>query len=134
MIPLNEKLVEWKPFGKLLTKMYVTGTSDTDQGLNIKMERGSDSRTIYELNFEYYFSYRNTKEHFLLNKWHSYEREKLIASNMVIIQNSEYLEWLKNSGIGFHNDLNAQHYAIFTPEDCIEVLSSNPPTVNIIRL
>ena len=63
----------------------------------------------------------------------SYERfdedDNLGRWGFFIVDSSDYFEWFNHSSQGIHESEKVVHYAIYTPNDCLDILSAYPPKV-----
>jgi hypothetical protein len=50
-------------------------------------------------------------------------------STFLTVSNSEYLAWFHRISVNIRKNENVIHYAIYTPNDCVDVLSAYPPSV-----
>jgi len=129
---MKEDLTIWKPQGNVYDNLYVNSIEDAKEGLTIILEQENPNDSCIKIRFNSYFSYRNTNESFLLDKWHYYDRNLLSQSCLFVVENSDYISWIKKSALSIHDDLKVIHYAIFTDEDCLEILTNEEPSVKVI--
>jgi hypothetical protein len=70
---------------------------------------------------------RIVQEGSLMEYWNAGFRVK--GHNIFTCKKSKFLDWLEFSSSGVHSLDRTKHFAIFTDDICIEVLSSEEPTV-----
>jgi hypothetical protein len=124
---MSQHFVKWEPVQGLPTPLYCEALHDDWEGFRVLL-RGEDPRSrLLRITFPSPASYRNTNESYLLRTW-SEARDRPLCSLLNVL-NSEWLAWLRAENGPVVEGRSFVHYAILTPEDCIEVLSEHPPSV-----
>lgn len=112
-------------------KVSVQEIKDDSKGLAIYFEdERHESKKIMIL-FENALSYVNTNESYLLKRWENESKENL-GKVFYKIDESEYIELFHHMSFNVYKDLNIKHFAIYTNEDCLDVLSVSEPEIEWI--
>jgi hypothetical protein len=123
----RQRYVPWTPTENIPKRLYCEALHDDVEGLRILL-RGDDSRgSTLRLRFDSVVGYRNVNESFRLKTWGELDMAR--TPPLLIVENSQWLEWLHAEAGGVFDANKAVHYAIFTSEDCIEIVTEFPPTV-----
>jgi len=75
--------------------------------------------------FDSALSYRNIDEGDLLITM----SEELGGWSLYIVTDSGFLQWFNHESQNIHKSDEIVHYSIYTPNDCLDVLSIFPPVV-----
>ena len=127
----GESIKIWQLNNQILKDVYVNSIIDNSEGLTIELD---NSKFNIIIKFNRSICYRNTNESYLLDKWNVYDKEKLKVSSFFFVENSAYISWLMKSNLNINKDLEIIHFAIFTPDDCIEILDTEMPIVTLKNL
>ncbi len=84
-----------------------------------------------ELSFETPLAIRITQEGSLMEYWNS--GFEVHGHNVFIAARSQLLDWFEHSSSGVHSVDRVKHFAIFTDDVCVEVLSTDDPIVLICK-
>ena len=90
-----------------------------------------DGNNSIEVSFDSPLSYRNTNESYLLKIWNEFDTD-ILGHVFYRFENSAYLEYFNSMSFNIYKDWNIQHFAIYTGEDCIDVLSYENPKISIV--
>jgi hypothetical protein len=105
----------------------VTAICDGDEGLAITLADGKSRRPVAKLVFQDFLAYRSISESFRLKTWaRAGDRE---GGSLMRVQNSMWVKWLQEESQGVLEEFEVVHYAIYTNDDCIDVVSRTPPLV-----
>ena len=108
--------------------LSVEGIHDDFEGFRILLKGGSNDSKILRISFDFYLSYRNTDESYLSKIWCSLKDTD--GGNLYTVLNSSYLEYLNETSAGlFPEKWTITHYAIYTTDDCLDVLAYQDPVV-----
>ena len=79
------------------------------------------------MHFESAIGYRNVNESYRLNTW----AELDMAQNppLLVVENSSWLAWLRSEAGEVVDWEKVVHYVIFTSEDCLDIATEFPPSV-----
>ncbi len=81
---------------------------------------------MLRLLFDPVIAYRNINESYRLRTWRNLS-SRSIKGGLFIIEGSKWAAWLREESSGILDDANLIHYAVLTPEDCIDIISEFPP-------
>lgn len=122
---------KWTPLEDLPELLYCEGLHDDYEGFRILL-RGEDvSSSMLRLVFDMPLAYRNLDEGSLLRtlsrvdfkgKW-----------SLFTVKSSTWLEWFHEESNNLYSHDAVIHYAIFTPNDCIDVLTITEPVIEWLR-
>jgi hypothetical protein len=109
-------------------RLYLEALHDDYEGLRFLL-RGEDatSRTLRPA-FESPVAYRNINESYLLKTWAAILDMQALPS-LLTVESSTWVQWLVEEACGVIRAETLVHYAIYTPEDCVDVVTEFPPTV-----
>ena len=117
---------KWIPIEGLSGNLYLEGLHDDYEGFRLLLKEESNQQRILRITFDPALSYRNTDEGGLLR---TIGNKDLGTWSLFIVENSDYLMWFNEESYGIHQLENIIHYAIYTPNDCLDILSIYPPKV-----
>ena len=124
----EQQFREWKPVEDIPRRLYLEAVHDDFEGLRFLL-RGDDSRSpILRLLFESVVGYRSVNESYRLKTWAAVGDMKMLPS-LLRVENSQWLRDLIDEAGGVLQEESLVHYAIYTPEDCVDVATEFPPTV-----
>ncbi|MDR2128701.1 MAG: hypothetical protein LBP52_06510 [Burkholderiaceae bacterium] len=78
--------------------------------------------------FEAPLAIRITQEGSLMEYWNSGFAVK--EHGVFIATSSKFMEWLAHSSSGVHSADRVRHYAVFSDDVCVEILSSAEPVIS----
>lgn len=101
----------------------------TDGAFKIELRAsGACEKKVHaELVFESPLAIRIAQEGSLMDYWNG--GFVVQGHNVFVTTSSQFLEWLEHSSSGVHSVNRVRHFAVFTDDVCVEVLSSDVPTV-----
>lgn len=119
----------WQPIEDLPKTLYCEGVHDDWEYFRILLRPRDRSRPMLRLLFDAAVGYRNVNESYRLRLLENHEARD--GGTLFVVDHSNWLRWLseESRGVVEHMHDNLVHYAILTPEDCIDVASAYPPTV-----
>ena len=113
----------WFPLKGVNGNFYLEELRDDSKVLKILL-KNDETDDLLHISFDAALTYRNIDEGYLLK---SLEYIKGGFFKMVV---SDYLTWFHDEGHGImRDDDEVVHYAIYTPNDCIDVISQAKPRV-----
>ena len=128
-IVMTEDVYEdWLPLGQIPDVLYCEGLVDDYGGIKITLKGRDLSSPSIEVGFRSVIAYRNINETYRLRTLNGAAFPER-SQTLFVVQQSSWISWLKKESGGILDDKELIHYAIFTPEDCIDVVSEFPPTV-----
>lgn len=119
----------WIPLPDLASRLNLAGLSHTDEGVRLLLQHQVGEGRILPLLFESPVAYRNINESYRIRTWNRLgEAER---SSLQRVHHSEWVEWLRREAGGVLDAVTLHHYAIFTDEDCVEIVTEFPPRVAV---
>lgn len=118
----------WKPFDGIPAPLYLESMVKEDDVLRLVLQDGSETGRKLRIRFEQVLAFRNAHESCLLKTWEENESWEG-HSSLLTVEGSEFLEWLHAQSFGMHADKPVTHYAVYTPEDCFDILTDTSPKV-----
>lgn len=124
----TEKYKKWIPIKDIPGNLLLFGLHDNYEGFRILL-RDEKTSGVMRIFFDSFISYRNTDEGYLLKTHH--ERKGFVKWPLLIVENSRFLKSLHEEESVDKQLLNEKsiHYAIITPNSCIDVISNSLPKV-----
>ena len=123
---MKDNVEIWKPLPDLPDNMYIEAIYDDNKGVRIILGCDQFKDRVLKVEIVDKISYRNTDESFMLKVWDSMNKEDL-GKTFYVVKNSSYIDFFKEMTFNLHDDWDIEHYAIYTTEDCIDILSINEP-------
>ena len=124
---MSEKYIKWVPIEPVPFPLDLENLHKDDKGLSILLNSEDHTDKFLHIRFSDYEALREMGEEFKTRFWHEVEIEEDYP--LFIVENSEWLEWFHVQSDGNFRDLDIQHYAIWTTENWIDILSSSKPLV-----
>lgn len=120
---------DWRPSGLPDGVTFDIGlvVHGLDGSLRVELLRPHDKRLAATVVFLAPLAVRTASEGSLLEYW----RAGLVVrnTNLFVLRESELLAWLERSSGGVHSVDRVTHYAIFSDDLCVEVLSTEAPDI-----
>lgn len=120
---------EWHPQGVPGSRSFDVGPVKygTDGVFRIELlEQGKSGEGRAELAFEAPLAIRIVGEGSLMSYWKS--GFAVHGHSLFVASKSEFLSWLESSSSGVHGADRVKHYAVFSDDACVEVLSADSPS------
>jgi hypothetical protein len=123
----KDQYIKWEPIENIPTRLYCEALHDDYEGFRIILRgEAKDSRTL-RITFDLPLAYRNMDEGSLLKSLKNIKTPG--DSSLYFVNDSSWIEWFHQESCGIYKGKNIIHYAIITPNDCIDVLSEYAPNV-----
>ncbi len=122
------KVIEGVPAEMYLEELY----QDCEGLLKLILTDGFENSQKLQITFDGQLLYRNIDEANLLAMEFSHEDKQPGGCTFYTIDNSEYLEWFHWVSCNTNENQEIIHYAIYTGNDCVDILSVSPPDVKWI--
>jgi hypothetical protein len=127
-LDIQEQYVKWTPVTSIPNSMYCEGIHDDYEGFRILLKGKNANDPILRIHFDSTIAYRNIEEG---------KRPKTLEritekSTLYIVKNSNWLKWISNESFGMYDNLDIIHFAIYSLNDWIDVLSVKHPIVTWI--
>lgn len=120
-------LRRWAPDSCIPKRVEIIAVRDDDEGLVISLADEASRKPVARLLFRNFVAYRNINESFRTKTWASAPRE--LDGSLFELENSAWLEWLRKESSGVLDEFQVSHYAIYTNDDCLDIISQTPPAV-----
>lgn len=126
------KFVPWFAEGKLPKCCFELGVIEYETNGMFKLELRTsnvcETKFHAHLVFEAPLAIRITQEGSLMEYWNSGFAAK--EHGVFVAKSSQFMEWLEHSSSGVHSADQVKHFAVFSDDVCVEVLSSIEPIVH----
>lgn len=109
--------------------MYLEGLHNDYEGFRLLLKGTGDQAKMLRITFDPVLAYRGIDEGDLISYERLDEDDQLGRWGFFIVGSSSYIEWFHRTSQGVHEEESIMHYAIYTPNDCLDILSSYPPEV-----
>ena len=119
----------WKPIEGLPRVLYVEALHDDYEGLRVLLRPNDSSSRMLRIVFESVVGYMNVNEGYRQRTWGSIPSMETLPT-MLTVRDSKWVEWLMEDAGGVLSKDELIHFAIYTPEDCIDVVTAFPPQVH----
>lgn len=120
----------WTPIDNIPQRLYCEGIHDDYEGFRVLL-RENDKTPILRIMFDFVRVYRKLDESDLLRTVASIKIQK--KTPLFIVDNSSLVEWFNEESYGIYKDKDIKHFAIYTSNDCIDILSEFEPKVEWLR-
>ncbi len=122
----SEILKKWEPILSIPDKLYLTSLLDDKNGFRIELVGESDT-PIFKFQFESVLAYRNVDESDRLKFLDEITGQ--LEWSLYLVDNSKFLDWFHDQSYSIHSSEDIQHYLFFTPNDIVDILSFERPSV-----
>ncbi|CAI2719481.1 hypothetical protein [Nitrospina watsonii] len=123
----------WKPFQDIPAPLYLESMVKDGDGLRLVLFDGSVEGRRLRIHFKEVLAFRSANEKCLLKTWEENESWEG-HSSLLTVEDSEFVEWLHAQSFGMFSDRRITHYAVYTPEDCLDILTDQKPIVDQIAI
>ncbi len=123
----------WVPLENIPNEIYLEELHQIDGNLILRLKGSDEEGDILEVVFDAALVYRNIDEGDLLFYNRLDGEDNLGRWGFFIIEDSDYLAWFELTSQGIYEGKVINHYAIYTPNDCFDILSAYPPQVQWIH-
>lgn len=108
--------------------------SSNELYINLDVILVDGSRKKLQIYFKHLLSLRNTDESYLLKTIEEQSKRddfKWGGNLFSKVKNSKYVDWFNEESLGIPRDtgVTINHYAIYTSNDCIDVITSDEPEI-----
>lgn len=122
---LNERHLPWIPLEGVPDEVYLEALHDDYEGIRLLL-RGAGNAPTFRLQFASVIAYRNINESFRARTWAAAQGGTRVGS-LRRVESSRGLAWLVEESGGLLDAAKLRHYAVYTPEDCIDVVTEFEP-------
>lgn len=123
----TQVLQRWEPDPLIPHHVEITAIRDDDDGLVVSLADEASRKPVAQLVFRTFVAYRNINESFRTKTWASLPAGQ--STGLFKLENSSWLKWLQAESSGVLDEFQVSHYAIYTNDDCLDIISHTPPTV-----
>lgn len=126
----HEKYIQWSPLSDLPSRVICERIHDDYDGFRIVLSEQSDlgsskhGSRLLEITFDPAIAYRNIDESYRLRTFSEHDDR---TGSFFVVKNSKWIAWLNEESCGMYQDQAITHYAFFTLNECIDVLSEFEP-------
>lgn len=140
-ITLKEKWIRWEPISNLSNKYYVETITQGTLGLVVVLHSAADQNDKIRISFSSFIeAYRSTDVNFISKTSHflqeNYDLDFYEQWTFFKVENSQYLEWLKQQSSSISPDIaaskNFTHFCIFAADFMIDIAANYEPEVSHI--
>ena len=124
MDPPKNKLVSWHPLDDLPAILYCEGIHDDYEGFRVLLRGRGARNKMLRMTFEGLVAYRNINESYRLRSLPSGEPWTLFR-----VESSSWISWICEESGEVLIPGQLLHFAIFTPEDVLDVVTQCEPSV-----
>ncbi|MGE4578331.1 MAG: hypothetical protein AB7F21_02235 [Desulfuromonadales bacterium] len=117
----------WEPIEGIPSELYVEALHDDYEFFRVLLKGNKHTDHMLRIFFDAHYAYRNINESFRQSTWCNFNFDT--RSSLYIVENSKWLLWFHEESAHVYADEEIKHYAIYTTEDCIDILSKFPPEV-----
>ena len=132
------KLKKWIPKEKIYSELIAKSCVVRETELLLTLKKIEGGNTVFIKFEEGFFAFRETEEDCIeksLNQFDSLFRGSnpmfKEAWYLFTVENSEYVNRLKESALGFYDSEEITHYVIIAYDVVLEVLASSAPNITI---
>ena len=118
---------EWIPMENIPSRLYCEGLYDDYEGFRVLLKGEETNSRQFQICFESVLAYRNIDEGDRLRTLHELPMERKVP--LFIVEESSFIRWFHEESCDIHRNRDVKHYAIYTSNDCIDVISSQVPLV-----
>lgn len=122
----EQRLRPWNPLDGTPQRLYLEAVHGDYEGLRFLLRGDDPGGPTLRLSFESAVGFRNINESYRLKTWASIPEMRSLPS-LLVVENSKWVKWLVEEAGGVLQAEALVHYAIYTPEDGVDVVTSFPP-------
>jgi hypothetical protein len=132
---VTEQWVQWKPIKGLPYQLYLEKLIHSKNRLFMEFKDEDKKVTVHVLFEGSAISYRNADEgdryRTIVFLSENYGDDFYTECPFFKVKYSSYIEWFRQESYSAYNDVD--HYAFITPNDIVDVLSTDAPKVSVIE-
>ena len=128
----EDTYVIWSPIDNVPPILCVKSLRDVPS-LLLTLRGEGTPEPLLQMSFSEVVGYRNVNESYRMKTWNRMARLGTRPSSLFMVNNSTWLTWLieESAGILEYRE-GLRHFAIYTPDDCIDVACYRDPEVRWI--
>jgi len=116
---------EWTPIDGCRQQFFCEGIHDDYNGLQIILKGTNNSSPMLKITFDAPLAYQNTDEG---NRLRTLNQHHFSSTPFYIVKNSSWCEWFVEESCRIYDPNEIVHYAVYSLNDCIDILSKFKPT------
>ncbi|KAF5438006.1 hypothetical protein C5S35_01165 [Candidatus Methanophagaceae archaeon] len=128
---MSEKYLKWFPIEGIPFPLDLEELCKNEYGLSILLNSEDKSDQFLHIHFSECEAINEIADEFKSKFWHEVDIEE--DYSLFIVENSEWLESFHVEAENHYRELPLIHYAIWTTENWIDVLSSAKPLVQWVN-
>jgi len=126
-----QKIIQWKPIHSLKNHFYCDAIHDDYEGFRIILRAEKNDGPVIKILFDNVLFYQNTDEGNILNPPAS-DGDFSFPHPFYKIANSKLLGHFHQLSNNIYLNEDITHFAIYTCNDCIDILCSGEPNTEIL--
>lgn len=123
----DQKYRVWSPLAGIPRRLWLEAIHDDVEGLRLLLRAKDPTGPTLRVLFESVVAYRNINESFRLRSW-ARMRNFGNLPTLMKVDSSEWIGRIVEDAAGVLEAESLVHYAIYTPEDCVDVVTMEEPT------
>lgn len=127
----KQTFLVWKPLPSVPTRLILDELIDSFDGLTVLLSGLDSPCPRLKLSFTSFIAYRNINESFRLRTWSAFPSSS--DASLMTVQHSIWVRCLMDEANGSLANRSLLHYAIYTGEDCVDVVSEIEPTAEWLK-
>ncbi len=120
---------KWEPIQDIPGEIYLEGLYDDYEGFRLLLKGGDQFSKMMRIKFDSVLLYRNIDEGDLLSYPRVDEPKNQKMWCLYVVFKSDLLQWFHDVSQNIYEEDKLVHYAIYTPNDCIDIISFFEPKV-----
>ena len=121
----ENKLVAWNPIKEIPRILYCEGIHDDYEGFRVLLKGRGVGDRVLRIMFNGLVAYRNINESYRLTSLPPNGTGTLFR-----VENSSWIPWICKESGGVLIPENLNHFAIYTPEDFLDIVDDSVPRVD----
>ena len=107
-------------------RLYLEALHDDHEGFRLFLRGSENNSKTLKVSFSHSLCYRNTDESNLIKTLY---QQNFDGWPFFTVKNSNFLKWFLEESCGTLDTKDLMHYAVYTPNDCIDILSVETPCI-----
>jgi hypothetical protein len=124
---INHIFKKWEPVSDIPEKLFLEALHDDYEGFRLLFKGKSNNDKTLRVTFKTTLVYRNIDEGDIVETLKN--SDGLSHWCLYTLENSDLIEFFHKQNYGSYKSSKILHYAFYTPNDCVEILSEFPPQV-----
>jgi hypothetical protein len=124
---------KWEPINNIPDELYLEGLYDDYEGFRLLLKGDNVRSKMMRIKFDSVLLYRNIDEGDLILYPRVNEQSNQKLWCLYIVSESDLLSWFHSVSQNIHEAKKLIHYAIYTPNDCIDIITDLEPNVEWLK-